>query len=357
MEKFPVKINHVKITELSFDPKHNKELDKLLKIMNKHNIDGMALLPSKPQHKVEFSLIGYSALANAIRRCLVDEIPTWHLTFDDETITITDDFMPIDHLKKNINLLPIDQHIQNVEDYKISLNKLNTTDEPISLYNYDIDIIFKGKPLPSEKFFSAKIPLMTALKPQKQVYIKSFKIEREIGINNGAKGTLLSNVSYKITDMNLYDEESKNGQKSLATNPTSFIISYTTNRNIKPLYVMELCIDTLVNRLNKLMNNLESYLTHDKTYISSSINIEEKNELIYYSFEGEYYTLINLIAFNCYIIDPNIPMVTPCVPHPSKNNGVIKIKHVNHQTILLNAIKKSIEDLVYVRKAFIKKKN
>jgi hypothetical protein len=135
-------IHDVKITEEKITK--NKDLDEIVKLMTKDGVeDPLSLLPVNPWHRVEFTLKNsHAGFANAIRRVLVEEMPTKCLSFDEKELSTDDEFVLSDVLTKNINLIPIMQeiNIQDFDKYTIYLYKYNGTNDIIDVKASDIVI-------------------------------------------------------------------------------------------------------------------------------------------------------------------------------------------------------------------------
>ena len=140
-----VKVQKIEVSEFNLikelDNKKNKDMQECLKYTK--NIDIRKLLPKKSKITVSFELKETNSdFANAIRRCLINEIETLSFTYneyDDKFVDITDPFILSDFIKKQIELLPINQEF-DYENLNIILFKENKTDEIIDVLSGDISI-------------------------------------------------------------------------------------------------------------------------------------------------------------------------------------------------------------------------
>lgn len=164
----------------------SKELNDILTLMKKHGTPNpKSLLPKTPWHEVKFELKNtYAGFANGIRRTLIEELPVKCLDFDEQDFERSDEYILIDQIKKNINLIPIKQELRNMEKYYIYLYKYNDTNDIINVTTKDIYIAFR-KPSFKEKataYHATDIPsklsskTMAQLSPRKGITTKEKKI-------------------------------------------------------------------------------------------------------------------------------------------------------------------------------------
>ncbi len=147
-------IDKLKIQEVKHEP--SKELDAIVKLMAKHGTkDAYSMLPQSTKHHVSFVLNNtYSAFANAIRRTLVEDIPTKCMSINEKDILTDDEFISgmNDVLVKNLGLVPIMQFsdlANNPDKYDVYLSVFNNTNDIIDVKVRDIHVTTKkpkGKP-------------------------------------------------------------------------------------------------------------------------------------------------------------------------------------------------------------------
>jgi DNA-directed RNA polymerase subunit L len=353
-----VNIKNIKVTETDLKKFDSKALKKCLELANKANIkenELKAYLPHNPKITVSFDINETnSSFANAIRRCLMNEIEVKSFTFDsNKDLDTSDVFILSDFIEKQIDLLPINQEF-NYNDVKIFLEKENKTDEIIDVLSDDITVLHNKENI-SSKILGKNI-VLCRLRPAEYIKIKNIQICTGIGNNDSAKFNLLSNITYKIKNVNpiLETKYGTTGVSSMVTNPTEFFISYTTHRNIsKPLLVMVKCCDTLINRLTNILVDFKQISNKDHTNFTELIDLESKGDLKKIQIKGEYWTIINLICKFCYILTKgNIKFISPSLIHPEREIGIIKIIHPEFSTLIQNAIKKIISELEIVKAAF-----
>jgi len=328
-------IKNIKIVE---DKLNSNELKKCFNYIKSLDIDPMSLLPKKNKYTVSFELSETNTeFANCIRRCLLDEIDVLSMNID--KIETNDDYILFDLIKERIEMVPINQEL-NYSTYKISLNIENKTDCIIDVKTKDFTI----KPY-SDNIFSNNVRLF---KLESNCYIKidDITITKGNALENSGKYSFLSNVFYKILDIPHISESNNKSDNSLLSNPTHFLLKYTTYGNISPKNVIIKCCDTLLNRLKNILNEIESIKSEkDIPYSSDLLDIKKITDILYIYIENEYWTLINLISKYVYLEDKNVPFVSPYIQHPDIKKGGIKIKHNQDIKILKNSIKKIILDL------------
>jgi hypothetical protein len=352
-----LKVDDVRIVEKKIVP--NAYLLNVAKMMKESGIkDPLSLLPSNTWHEISFLLTTYTSFANCIRRTLIEELPVKCLSIEDENIR-SDDVYVINYLlKKNINLIPINQDF-NHTNYSIKLLKKNNTTDIIDVKASDIKLVLKSGEFKKDKVdISLLIPeqniILARLRPGHKLEINNMKIINGFSKNDASRFSLLDNVSYEITDMVPFDIHNKTGDRSITKDPTKFKLSATTTGNIKPVHLIELLCSTLEERFNKCKKNITAYKNESKEskiYASDQLTVSYKNDIYEYRFIGEYVTIIYPIAHRAFMNDPNVPFCTPSVERYDTEIGIIKINHNNPNELLLGAIDSILEDIKILRKA------
>ena len=141
--------------------------------MKKHGIENpKKLLPDFPRLKLDFEVNdSYSGFANAIRRTLIEEIPVYCMDFEIQDFNTEDKFLLYDFVLKQINLIPINQDINNIDKIKISLFKINKTNKEIKIKSGDIEV------KSNQKLINDNNIVLFKLKPGKKIYIKNIRCE------------------------------------------------------------------------------------------------------------------------------------------------------------------------------------
>lgn len=346
------KVEKINTTEYLYSEqiKTNKFFANLVAMMKESGInDPLSMLPKKPSYEVSFELHDcYTALANAFNKCIIDEIPTYCMTFSHKDLITDDLYILIDDWQKKISLIRIEQ----TPGLKFSLDVTNKTGKVINVYACHLTATLNGKSIPIEQVIPGLHTIIGTLNPMS--YVKINNIDTIKGLNRtDGKFASTGPVRYQILDLKP-DKNDKNENKMpsgessvLMSNYKQFRISYLTYRNCEPYYIIITACNTLIERLERLANMMESKDTAD-------IKIEIDNSVHSYSFGGEHFMLASLIAQNCYLLDDKISFVAPSISHPSIDVGIVKIVHSEPDKLILDAIKKSITDITIVKKAFTK---
>lgn len=309
-------------------------------------------LPTKPKYTVSFELKETNTdMANAIRRCLINEIPVKSFSYDEyKDADVSDVYILSDVLRKQVELTPINQDF-DYSDCNISLIAENKEDHIISVVSGDFIITKKDKPIDVTDVVNSNI-VLCRLRPQEHVYIKNIKIDIGTGREDAGKYSSFSNITYKIMDVQ--HATAPNGKSSMLCNPAHFYISYSTHRNIDiPFKYMCLCCDTLIERLEVIVNDLKNIRDSDEFYYSNKLELTTKGSMKMLHIKGEYWTLTNVICRYAYIATKsNIKFIAPALLHPEIEVGVINIIHPEFSKLLQNSIKNIIADLQAIRSEF-----
>ena len=337
-------------------------LKKTIAIMEKNGIvDAEKFLPTEQFHKIEFKLTNsYAKFANGIRRVLQEELPVICLTFDNHTVETDDEFILIDVLLKNINLLPITQEYDVEEHDKdqntIYLYKHNTTNRIIDVKAGDIQISKGGKNKndKSNVKISELIPnnniVIIRLRPGKFIKIKKMNFQRGQSKTNAAKFSLLSNIKYQPLDIEPYDIKKKTGVRSIEKDCKEFQFSLLTAGNIQPKTLFNNLNEYMTKSLSNIKDKILTYSTESKEndnkyYYSEGIEVTIRNNLHIYIFQNEYITFPAMIAQRCLILDPSIEHVSSTVERYDSEVGIIKINHSDCNKLLLQSIDDCIKDI------------
>jgi DNA-directed RNA polymerase subunit L len=314
-------------------------------------------IPKNPKQCLSFELEdATSDLANCIRRYLIDEIPVYSMDVNEEDIESDDRFILTDFLKKNIELIPFLQDITDKEanDMTMSLHVENKTDDVISVYSGDIEILDKKKNvLDNSKYFTTTIPIIK-LRSGTMINIKNITITSGIGKINSGKFILLSNILYEILDVVPLEENkfSRTGVSSLVSNPLHFRFGLTTHRNKDIKKIMPTCCTLIIKTMEKIKVELSKIKESDTIYFSDIIELETKGDVKLFYLKGEYWTIANIISKYCYLTFKDIQFVCSAIMHPSSEVSIVKIKHDESVKLILSAIELIIADIETINKSF-----
>lgn len=359
-----VKVTNLKIEELTFSKliKAQDEQGKALMECQKLVPDLLEVLPKGAKYRVSFELHETNVdLANAIRRCLINEVYVKSLEYDENdqvdekgngTVEITDPYVLSDFLKKQIQLIPINQDV-DYESYDISLYVENKTTEIVDVTTANFVISKKSKSISVTEIMEDNIWLCR-LRPLEKIHIKKMTIVTGIGRQDAASFSPTSNVTYRILD---HDYNEEKNISSLMANPTKFFIRYATHRNTRePLGIMSSLCDSLLERFNRIRTDLEKIPPKENSYNSDLLTLETNGNIRSLMINGENWTVSNLIARMCYVLtDTNIKLVTPYNKHHEKEMVGVKLIHPEFLKLLINACKKAADEITEVKKSFSKK--
>ena len=358
-----VKVSNIQVDELDFMKEinnlKNKDLQKCIQILGDKN-KLKDLLPQKSKITVSFELKETNTdIANGIRRCLKNELEIFSFDFDEyKDLDVSDAYILNDFIKKNIDLLPISQDLeQDFKDFdklNIELNVDNKTDNIICVTTSDVEVSYNGKKMDSGLLVNKNITICK-LRPLEHIYIKNIKIVKGTGKQDGGKfNPFADNIGYKIIDVTPLDEDTNKGTSSMLANPTHFRIAYTTHRNIKnPKKMMVKCCDTLITRLSNILSDVANISNKDDYYYSDLLELETDGNIKKLHIQGEQWTIINMISRFCFILTKgNIKYVSPAIEHYEKNKGTINITHPEFSKLIQSSIKKCIEELTTIKKEF-----
>lgn len=348
----------------------NDKLKSIVKLMEKNNINNpLDLLPQSDFYNVKFNLVNTnSAFANGIRRILIEELPVTCLEATHENIHTTDDFLLTDVIRKNINLIPINQEfiLSALKNLYITIDIFNNTNKQIDVKARDLIItknqIDPAAPKTKHKSIIAidklipdgNITIFT-LSPGKQIVINDIVIESGLSKDDAAKFSLLNNVSYKPIGYKPYNNFDKTGIRSSDYDPDEFEIQFTTNGNITPKSVMTKLYNTVADRLSAIRSKVSTYKDNKSDssfYAGDNIEVSFLDSIETYKFHTEYITLTYMIAQQCYQLDKNIKFCTPSIDRYDNEIGIIKINHPDSPSLIIKAIDDCISHCKEITSAF-----
>lgn len=385
-----LKIEKLKIEEVKIHK--TPELDAVVKLMEKHGTpNGYELLPKSAKHHVSMQLDNtYSAFANAIRRTLVEDIPTYSLLVDEKDIITDDEFIAgmSDVLIKNIGLVPIMQSgaiIDNQVNYDIHLDVFNKSSEIIDVKVRDMVITAKKtrgggadsaldiniedeldesieevktyKVKDSKKSNMQEIDinkltpdnniLLMRLRPGKHLKIRNIQIQMGTSAVDAGKYSLLNNISYEPLGVVPYDQFTGKGTRSIDHDCSSFVIKFSTCGNITPKEVMQRVHHKLTSDLVDLKKKIQLYVDAGagSYYSGQDCEVTLTDDVYNFKLIGHYISELYMISMCCYKLDENIPFCAATVERYDSIVGLLRIKHADYTKILMKAIETCQKDL------------
>jgi DNA-directed RNA polymerase subunit L len=305
-------------------------------LFSQADIDPTSLLPTAPREHLDWTIKDtFSAFANAVRICMMEECPVKSLHFDIENLDTDDVYVLPDNLAMRLHMIPIHQE-KDYTDITIELDIRNPSRKERIITSGDLMVKKKGKLVDSSEYFGSTIHIM-ALKPSK--YIKlTLPVVEGLGSTNAGKFSNMPAPRYAPEG------------GSLDHDPDTFHFGISTHRNCSSNYIINAMHKSLVDRLTKYRDELKGV---EGEYASEYLKIEIDDEVTL-TFPHEYMSIPALLAQYCYRIDPTIDRVSSTVKHLASNTGIIKIKHATPFRLLRKAIDMGIEDLTTLRDALMR---
>lgn len=298
------------------------ELDAIDKQMQKHGYpSAYDVLPKATYETTSFVLNNtFASFANAVRRCLVEEIATESMYVSADDIHTDDEFIAgiKDMLIKNLSLIPIRQGLSIGDEYEIHLQVYNNSNnvlavktsevkvrrrkatakpekrtvrpivkssqsrKPTKLTDTSVEIEDLGDDLDDaddadadletdEPNYSVEtgdsefdlIPepnvTLIRLRPGKYLNIDRIFIRRGYAYDDAASFTLLNNVKYKPLDIEPFDQFTGLGEKTEHKLSKKFYLEFTTSGNISSKEVIRLAVDRLTEDLLDIKMKIETY--------------------------------------------------------------------------------------------------
>jgi hypothetical protein len=296
------------------------------------------LLPKISSYRVSFVMNECPiALANSIRRCLIEYIPINVLDFDMYNDFDCDDpYLTCDYFHLRLAAVAIDQD----KNYKGSLQLTNNSSTEL-LNIYTSDFKFDGAAIPS------KFPI-GRLRPKKSIKIKNIQMKTKRGYEDGKAKGINGLPIYEILDVEPFNQFTGTGESSLIKTPTKFRLGYETRRNsCSPTWpLQEVCgyIENLCDVARK--------------------SIEEKDfTQVQYSFQNNVHTYVFMSG---YMVVPDLlrdylfELVEDITFNISANNsfeeeiGILKYTY-NDDKAIFTAFENIKKDINKIRKEVCKK--
>ena len=339
-------------------------------------IDLLDLLPDGNETTVNFKIKNTnSAMANAIRRTIISELPVWSLVLDEKSMETDDPYIRFDDMATRINALPINQDELTKlaiggdprKFFKFIVNKKNKTPHDSYVNSGDIQILCGNKDGKlSCPLFMSNIQLQT-LRPGR--YLKcNFVLERGYGWTDGSRYVATEMVKYKPSDvvpLTLTGGKKekkglieKKGVSSLESSPKVFEFSYVTYENYKdPMEPVKLAISEIKRRLDIIVQDIKKYKnTSNKleivdididipdkikrelvSYRTDIIELDQEGDTYHIKLLNESVTMSKLFSRYIYIVKPQIELVNDDNIHPSTRSVIINIQDKDAINLMIKA--------------------
>ncbi len=281
-----------------------------------------ALVPTTVNRRITFELKHANcALANAIRRTLMSELPIKHLTVSLTDIKSTDPYIIGEAIRKRIEMIPISQSIK--DDATFAIRFENNTDEYIDVPSSEI----KLNGVTTSADIVPFIPICD-INSGTSFTINDIHVVESYGYDNARVS--IGRVAYEIIDHDMT-------QPSITSNPTSFRIEVETPGIINPIEMVRKAIDSLITRLD----------TIDYNHAVVEFDIYKL------PIRNETHSIGKIMSWYIYQTEPTIKYVASRTPHPSKREVIIDVHHPNGELLCKKAVEAAKADLKEVRKAFV----
>ncbi len=278
-------------------------------------------IPAVVNRTLTFELKGANcAIANALRRTLISEMPIKHLTVALTDIKTTDPYVVGDAIRKRIEMIPISQSIN--PDASFAIRFENDTDTYIDVLSSDI----KLNGTTSSKDIVPQIPICD-INSGTSFVINDIRVVESFGYDNARAA--IGRVAYEIIDHDMT-------QPSIVSDPSSFRIEVETPGIIDPVEMVRKAIDNLLERLDSI-----DYGRHVIEFGIYKLTIP-----------NETYSVGRLLSYYIYLIEPSIKYVANRIPHPSKRETIIDVHHPSGEALCKKAVEKIKADLKTLRKTF-----
>jgi len=307
------------------------------------------------------------SLANAIRRIIISNIPTYAIAQDKTTFFENNSVFSNEFLKHRLSLVPIISWNKdiNYENIVITCKKKNENEYTDSVYVKDFVCkdIETDKVIDNSILFSHENILFAKLK-----YNQFISFEAKLSRNTAeGGGSFHSPVSICLYTFEIDEKEANrlkenmNEKEKLDFNTEEIQRIYKKNKNGEPnrysfqiegigFYkmddILKMGIEILINKLVVIQNEF-------KNKNSTKVLLNNETQLDFYDFslEDENETIGNILS--TYLLnDDNIYYCGYLIEHPLKKNIILRIKLKENNSIenIIDVIDKNISKIIDILK-------
>jgi len=283
------------------------------------------------------------AMANAIRRVAMAEIPIIAADRNNINIITNTSILHSDFLKDRIKLIPIKNSTtvkNNYENYLIKLNVINESLDMKDVFVDEFEIFLNESKINNKELFSSTNILFAKLKPNNQI-IFEFKLTKNISKKGGPQfnPTACSVYTFAKDEDKIKKEFKKclTDDEKREFNTLKADRFYKKNKNDEPQaynFMIESVgyldskeiIKESFNVLEKKLNFLKSELNaNESSKIKEKIsdNLMDAKDFIIIDEDD---TLGNLIAYYLYKNKKQVEYAGYLIPHPLDNKLIIRLK-------------------------------
>lgn len=212
--------------------------------------DVIALLPTvNIQQTCEFDLHGVdNAIANALRRTVMGEIPVRTMNFDMSDLSTDNKFILVDMIQTRFRMIPIRQTASGT--FKLSC--VNNTTALMRVFSSEITRVTG----PKHDIFNETFELFT-LYPGQYLRIDNIYIDTGYGYTHACHTVATSGRILPLSEKP-WDEFTQTGVHSSESAEKSFRLAFNTNGTINPKDIVTLACDTLIARAEGVLTLLDN---------------------------------------------------------------------------------------------------
>jgi DNA-directed RNA polymerase alpha subunit len=396
-QKLP-SVSNVEVSDIKYE---------ITGIFKKHEREIKELLPTKKREIISFIIKNTTtAMANAIRRTLIEELRIKILNVEIEDIDTDEEFLIRDEFRDRLNLIPIDQSVNIDSTFIVDFVNTDTEQPWTRVYSKDV----QGAPC-DEKFSIAE------LRPGKHLLVSDIFVEEGYGYEN-AKFSPIAGIRYKpldFTDVNMVNangfftrvmvrtadvlpaakakKSSTNEQNihdlrilvipdssykdqisetykkkipnydlvvtkkietvsSMNTSPETYLMEVETLGNLPAKQLIKRACDSIFDRLKTIHDELVPYKKDAEAEPGNTVRVEFTADVTKVHIYGETHTIGEILVKNVYNLDPAIPFVKKKLWHPLRRNITIEINHAEPVKIMIDACELGMDQIKAISKGF-----
>lgn len=327
-------ISKFKVTQLGTTNPLPKHLD---------TPDNRKLIPELRRQHVSFELKkGSTAIINAIRRVMLDEMEGKGLQIEQDDIVTDDENILWPCLQKQIQCIRINQDIPT--NSRFTLDVKNKTAVPLMITTGMLTTDTDLKIVPFNKTYR-----IITLREGK--YLKLLNIRVVVGT-----GTLFSNVvacRYKPLDVEMFDRGK--GVSSNMCNPKHFSFEFETNGTASPVTLLKSACKYVYERCKLYLSELEHIDRAKQEHTSNMLDISKNADVTVFKFKNDTYTICNLLSSTIYQTHPDIALCNFGVIHPLEKVTNFNIKAKDPIKIMIEAFETIIQTFKDIESQFVEK--
>ena len=279
----------------------------------------------KDEDELNFSISSKNKLkvgiVNGIRRILLSDIPIYAISTTKINFIKNTCMFDNEYIKHRLGLVSIRNNIlKSLEDVIITVNKVNNSDNIISIYLDDFEVKQKGKVIKNEDIFTYPKTLLLKLKPLQEINIET-TLEQGTSREN-ARFCPVSTAFYHFD----YDTDERLYEKDKNDYPVKYNFTIESSGQYN-------CNELLLNSINILKDKLQilkSDIEKKKGNITKFKHLKESDSIDLYII-NENDTIGNLLSQ--YIMDetPDIRYCGYHIPHPLNKTLIIRISYGDNE--------------------------